>query len=317
MKKQAQPVIFENKKYESCYALAKAYNKSPAVILKYKNNSIKLSNYIYGISNRHGITKDYIGTIIGDFEIKEALYRRHYQMIYKAICVNCGHEIHQTIYQIKHLKHCKNCYNAVKVKNTFDNYKNKIVKDYKILDYQYGPDIKYMYLVECIHCHKKKLVKPHNLENTLKYCTCHEAPKRKGKHHGETINEWLLEDTDKTAYNSRNTLYRYTCIHCGNIKYDQYSQATANTPCICQRLNEEKFEEIKQIKNKSIIKHKPKLYVNFEFDGKIYHRPKEISKAFGIAYNTAWTYIKNNDLEGLELVIKQKIYRYKKRMKLL
>lgn len=272
-------------------------------------------------SKCHKRIKDkYVGTQIGDFKIMERIETPKNKFTkYRVVCTNCGYEKIQPIHQVKKDCKCKKCKMAIKVYNTFKKVKDNGLEHYDIISYSYERGKIYKYLLKCKHCGKEIWVNKNSI-NTMKTCECrkHENGKFMAKHHGEIINGWLLEDTGKNAYNSRNRLYKYTCTHCGHTYYDQYSQSRVNKLCICQKVQKKKLKVIKEKKKKNIkINTKHTLYVDFEFDGKVYHKPKEIADAFGIAYRTAWLYIKDNDLEGLELTIRQKIYRYKKRMKLL
>lgn len=194
-------------------------------------------------SKCHKRIKDkYVGTQIGDFKITERIETSTGKFTeYRAVCANCGYEKIQPIHQVKKDCKCKKCKMAIKVYDTFKKVKDNGLEHYDIISYSYERGKIYKYLLKCKYCGKEVWVNKNSI-NPVKMCECrkHENGKLIAKHHGEIINGWLLEDTGKNAYNSRNRLYKYTCTHCGHIYYDQYSQSKLNRLCICQKTQNKK-----------------------------------------------------------------------------
>lgn len=233
--RKAYPIIFEGITYPSQYALAKAFNVSQTLIGKYKNNPIKLGNYLHKRGN-YKRENNVVGKIFGSYKIVECIgkTKRGYNK-YRCVCTKCGHERITNLSLLKqHLK-CSKCHRAEIAKAKFEKIKNTYIGDYKILDYQYEKCI-YQYLVKCRHCGKMKWILHTSIWNKSLKCKCQKKPilNHKAKHHNEIIGDWKLENTNKKAYNSRNTLYKYTCIHCGKVKYNQYSKTNVKQHCRCQ-----------------------------------------------------------------------------------
>lgn len=248
-------------------------------------------------SKCHRQIKDkYIGTQIGDFKIIERIETPAGEFTkYRAICVNCGYEKIQPIHQIKKDCKCKKCKMAIKVYNTFEELKNKGLEDYYVLSYAYERGKEYKYLLKCKHCGKEIWVNKNSIP-FLKTCDCqkHENGKRMAKHHGEIINGWLLEDTGKNAYNSRNRLYKYTCTECGAVKYNQFSTAALNIKC---KHGQTKVKKVKEVKKSP----KTKKYIDDIFTlkitkGKIIFDTKILD-----------SFLENNDTEGLRNYISKKL----------
>ena len=245
--------------------------------------------------NRHN--KDiYVNTQIGDFKILERIETPSHKFTkYRAICPNCGYEKIQPIHQIKKDCKCKKCRMAIKVYKSFEELKKKGLENYDIITYTYERGKEYKYLLKCKHCGKEVWVNKNSIP-FLKICDCqkHENGKLMAKHHGEIINGWLLEDTGKNAYNSRNRLYKYTCTECGAVKYDQFSKAALNIKCKHGQTKVKKVKEVKKSpKTKKCIDDIFTLKIT---KGKIIFDTKSLD-----------SFLKDDDMEGLRDYISKKL----------
>lgn len=212
----------------------------------------------------------YIDTIIGDYHIDNLIiHHKNKPSVYHATCTECGHTLSQPIFNIKKNCHCSRCKDAVEAYNKFKYYNENGLRCYNVISYEYDYQNKkqYKYLLKCKHCGKEKWINvtTQNLQY-LPLCSCqlHKNGKHYAKHHNEIINDWLLEDTGKNAYNSRNRLYKYTCIHCGNVKYEQYGKKITQMPCQCKYKCQHEHKDHLEFSNtiaKNIQKHKEK-YLN-------------------------------------------------------
>lgn len=181
------------------------------------------------------IKVNYVGKLIGDFKVKTLECTRNYIAIYKAKCIKCGYEKISPIWTIKH--NCE-CYKCKKAKNDHDKFslvKDKVFKEFKIIDYKYRYNSLF-YRAECIYCGKKQWLPCSNLDG-ISHCSCrhHENGKLYAKHHNEKVGDYILIDSGKNAYNSRNRLYQAKCIYCGKIKQGQYSDLLRRDLCDCHK----------------------------------------------------------------------------------
>ena len=245
----------------------------------------------------HKRIKDkYVGTQIGDFKVMERVEMPKNKFTkYKVICTNCGYEKIQPIHQVKKDCKCKKCKMAIKVYNAFKNVKDNGLEHYDIISYSYERGKEYKYLLRCKHCGKEIWVNKNSI-NTIKTCECrkHENGKSIAKHHGEIINGWLLEDTGKNAYNSRNRLYKYTCTECGAIKYNQFSTAALNIKCKHGQTKVKKVKEVKKsLKTKKCTDDIFTLKIT---KGKITFDTKILN-----------SFLENDDIEGLRNYVSKKL----------
>lgn len=221
--------------------------------------------------------------------------------VYKFKCLECGHEFEAKLFFFKRTKGCKNCKRLkreIKKENELEALKILVKDFYEILGYA---DTHYQYVnCKCIHCGKLRRLNVFLIKNgTWSKCKC--RPKvRVAKHDKEVINGYLLEATGKTAYKSSRSLqYKYTCIHCGKVHYDQYSTVYLNTPCNCQKIKLQIRKGRK--KNERVVIRRPKVSHYFTLNGKTYTNIKSICDDFHIGRIIVEKHINSNDLYGLKL----------------
>lgn len=247
--KKSKSIIFEGIEYPSYSALAKAFGVKQIMIGKYANQPDKLYNYLYKIGNYRRV-EDMTGKTIGQYKAVECIKKTgDCHNIYKFVCTKCGQERITTLPNLKQHLECGSCNRIKAAKAKFERLKNTIIKTYKVIDYEYSKHT-YKFLLECIHCGKRIWVSNAIISSQPPNCSCQKSIIRQNRalHDNEIIGDWKLENTNKTAYNSRNRLYKYTCIHCGRVKYDQYSKVTAHQACGCQ-LNKADIK-LKKLKDK-------------------------------------------------------------------
>ena len=252
-KEKGKHITFEGVEYQSYSALAKAFGVKQTLIGKYINQPDKLYNYLYKIGN-YKKSEDMTGKTIGQYKIVECIKKtNNCHSIYRFVCMECGHERITTLANLKQHFGCGGCNRIKAAKAKFERLKNTIIKTYKVIDYEYGKNT-YKFLLECIHCGRKLWVSNGVINAQLPNCPCQKDIKRQNRalHDNEIIGDWKLENTNKKAYNTRNRLYKYTCIHCGRVKYDQYSKIVANQPCGCQ-INKADVK-LKKLKDKYLNK---------------------------------------------------------------
>ena len=135
------------------------------------------------------------------------------------------------------------------------DYTGHIFGDFVVV--KYSKSTKYhqaIYEVKCTVCgHTKQITIPMlKKDNICKFCEKNAKkmlvvtkkidtrPRHKNgriisKHSDETIGDFILCDTGDRVGNSRNRLYKATCVHCGEVKYGQYSDIYRRCFCKCQK----------------------------------------------------------------------------------
>jgi predicted Zn-ribbon and HTH transcriptional regulator len=178
---------------------------------------------------------NYINKIIGDFKINELLKRRNNIAVYKATCLNCGYTRSGPIWTIKHSCECSKCKKAKTANEKFKLVENKVFRGYKVIGYTYKKE-KLRYKLHCENCNNIKWISCTKLNNVPR-CTCnhHINGKLIAKHNNEIVGDFLLKDTGKNAYNSRNRLYQAICTHCGRIKQGMYHDLKTHDLCTCHK----------------------------------------------------------------------------------
>ena len=179
-----------------------------------------------------GLLVDHTNEMVGKYHIDAFVgFDSHRVAVYKSHCVDCGKVIIGRYQRIKDNRFCTCDLIKINNENRFNRVRNKIVKGYKVLGYYMSHNALY-YILECISCHKKNYIKAYQL-NSVKRCTCQhcDTGRLKGKHDGEIIGDYILEDTGETLKNNRNRMYKAVCMYCGDFKFGQYSDLARRCSC--------------------------------------------------------------------------------------